>query len=81
MTRQLERWGGWRYRKDSGTLEYQECDPHFDVAGTSDASHALSQLFVINKQQWITAEVIRDLLRALEYLLDPNNDYRAKPIE
>lgn len=81
MTRQLERWGGWHFRKDTGTLEYNEHDPLFDVAGISDASHALSQIFEITKQQWATPEAINDLLRALDYLLDPENNYRAKHVQ
>ena len=81
MTRQLERWGGWRFRKDAGTLEYLEYDPLFDVTGISGASHALSEIFEITKQPWATPEVINDLLRALDYLLDPDNDYRAKHVE
>ena len=81
MAREAERWGGWRYRKDTGTLEYNDHDPLFDVHGISGASQVISQIFEIVNQPWATADAIKDLLRALNQLLDPENDYRPKNLD
>ena len=81
MARERERWGDWRFRNDTGTLEYNDRDPFFDVNGVSGASQAMSQIFEIANQQWATADAIKDLLRALNHLLDAENDYRPKNLE
>lgn len=78
MTREPEQWGEWRFRKDSGTLEHNDHDPFFDVRGISGASQAMSQIFEIVNQPWATPDAMKDLLRALNHLLDPADDYRPK---
>lgn len=78
MPREPERWGGWRFRRDTGTLEFNDHDPFFDVGGISDASQAMSQVFEIVNQPWATPDAIKDLLRALNDLLDAENDYRPR---
>lgn len=78
MTRRLERWGQWRYRNETGTLEFSDRDPFFDISAINSASDVLFQIFKIMRQSWATEIAIKDLLRALDYLLDAENDYQPK---
>jgi len=78
MTRPLQRWGSWRVVRESGTLEFEDRDPFFDLAGVTCAADVLAQIFEINNQAWATPQATKDLLRALDYLLDPQNDFRTK---
>ena len=78
MTRQLQRWGVWHVGRESGTLEFEERDPFFDLRGVTCAADVVAKIFDINNQPWASPRAMKDLLRAFDYLLDPQNDFRAK---
>ena len=78
MTRLLQRWGEWRHRLEDGTLEFDNKDPLFDLDSIRNASDALAEILEINRQPWATPRSMKDLLEALDYLLDSENDYCPK---
>jgi hypothetical protein len=60
------------------TLECQGHDPFFDVDSIQDANDVVRQLIDIAGQPWASSDVLKDLISAMEYLLDPSDSYRFK---
>ncbi len=82
MSTHHRQWGRWALRTDHipATLEYSgdTTGEWFSIGDIKSAHDVLGELFRINDQPWASAQAIKQLLGALEELLDASDDYRPR---
>ncbi len=67
-------WGAWRYVATNFTLECQDergCIYDVDLERCRTSAEVLDWIFQIHGKTWATAEILKDLLDALDDMLSP----------
>ena len=70
MIRQT-RWGNWVWRPDEQVLAFDPNGYEIDLDRCTTCAGLLDWIFQLNSKTWLTAADLQDMLKALEFILQP----------
>jgi hypothetical protein len=72
-------WGEWTFDYKTGCLCFRidgtDDDYHICLSKINQSSQILDWIFQLNAKTWATPQIMKDLLEAMEFLLNPQANY------
>lgn len=64
-------WGGWKLSDDNETLDFEETAYWMYVKQLENPVQLIDWIFQLNGKTWVTPEVMKDFLNAVDDLVSP----------